>query len=84
MRHECETPCLFNLTARARFSSPNEICVDSTEEGIRAGDALARGDLGSRPTEEFDEDSVFDENEEILAWERLDFDNEERTEFDVD
>jgi hypothetical protein len=56
--------------------------VDPTEEGIRAGDAL--GDLGSRPTEEFDEDFNFDKNEETLALERRDFDNEDGTEFDVD
>jgi hypothetical protein len=42
------------------------------------------GNLGSQPTEEFDKDSVFDKNKEILAWERRDFDNEDRTEFDVD
>jgi hypothetical protein len=52
------------------------------EDGIRAVDTL--GDLGSQPTEEVNEDSVFDENEEILAWKRLDFDEEDGMEFDAD
>jgi hypothetical protein len=71
----------YAISQRALFS-PTEICVDPTEEGIRAGDTL--GDLGSQPTEEVDEDSVFDENEEILAWERLDFDDQDGIEFDVE
>ncbi len=71
----------YAISQRALFS-PTEICVDPTEEGIRAGDNL--GDLGSQPTEEVDEDSVFDENEEILAWERLDFDDQDGIEFDVE
>ena len=66
----------------ARFSCRTEICVDPTEEGILANDTM--DDAGSRPTEEYEEDSDFDENEEILALERRDFDDDEGIEVDVD
>ena len=64
-----------------RFSSGTELCVDSTEKGIREASTL--DGIGSEPTEELDEDSIFDENEEILALERRDFDDIEGIEFDV-
>jgi hypothetical protein len=54
--------------------------VDPAEEGILAGDTL--DDIGSQPTEELDEGSIFDENLEILELERRDFDDVDGTESD--
>ena len=56
--------------------------VDLTEEGILAGDTL--DGVGSDPTEELDEDSIFDENEEILVLERREFDDEDGIEDDLE
>ena len=66
----------------ARFSPPIVFPVDLTEEGILAGDTL--DGVGSDPTEKLDEDSIFDENEEILALERRDFDDEDGIEVDLE
>jgi hypothetical protein len=66
----------------AHFASRTEVCADPTEEGIPACGTL--DDVGSRPTEEFDEDSDFDENEEILTLERRDFDDDEGIDADLD
>jgi hypothetical protein len=66
----------------ARFASRTEVCADPTEKGIPACGALE--DVGSGPTEEFDKDSDFDQNEEILASERRDFDDDEGTDADPD
>jgi hypothetical protein len=63
----------------ARFASRTEVCTDPTEEGIRACGAL--DDVGSGPTEEFDQDSAFNKNEESL---RRDFDDDEGTDADLD
>jgi hypothetical protein len=41
-------------------------------------------DMASRPTEEHDEDSYYDEIGELLALERRDFDDEEGIESDSD
>jgi hypothetical protein len=43
--------------------------VDPAEEGILPGDTL--DDIGSQPTEELNEGSIFDENLEILALEKV-------------
>jgi hypothetical protein len=52
----------------------------ATEEGILLGNTL--DDIGSQPTEELDEGSIFDENLEILALERGDFDDVDGMESD--
>ena len=65
-----------------RFSSRIESRVDPTEEGIHYVDCV--DGIGSRPTEELDEDSDFDENEEILDLERRGFDDVEGIEFDLE
>jgi hypothetical protein len=44
----------------ARFSIPTEIGVDPAEEGILPGNTL--DDIGSQPTEELDEGSIFNKN----------------------
>ena len=64
------------------FSSRTEICVDRTEKGIR--EVVTLDGIGSEPTEEAEEDSIFDENLESLALERRDFDDIEGIEFDLD
>jgi hypothetical protein len=64
----------------ARFSFCTEIGADPTEEGILPGDTL--DDIGSQPTEELDEGSIFDGNLEILALERRAFDDVDGTESD--
>ena len=51
-------------------------------EGILAGDTL--DGVGPDPTEELDEDSIFDENEEILVLERREFDDEDGIEDDLE
>jgi hypothetical protein len=66
----------------ARFSFRAEIGVDPTEEGILPGNTL--DDIGSQPTEELDEGSMFDENLEILGLERRDFDDVDGIESDED
>jgi hypothetical protein len=66
----------------ARCFSGTDNCVDPTENGIRAGTTL--DGIGSEPTEDDGEDSDFDENREILALERRDFDDIEGIEFDSD
>ena len=66
----------------APFSAPVVSPVDPTDEGILAGDTL--DGVGSDPTEELDEDSIFDENEEILVLERRDFEDEDGIEDDLE
>ena len=57
----------------APFSAPIVFPVDPTEEGILADDAV--DGFGVEPTETLDGNSLFDENEEIMALERRDFDD---------
>jgi len=66
----------------ARFAAPIEFPVEPTEEGILAGDSI--DGIGVEPAETLIGDSVFDENEEILALERRDFDDIEGIEFDLE
>jgi hypothetical protein len=54
--------------------------LDPTEEGILPGNTL--DDIGSQPTEELGEGSIFDENLEILELERRDFDDADGMESD--
>jgi hypothetical protein len=49
------------------------MCVDPTEEGIGTGNTL--DDIGCEPHGEEEEDSVFDENLEIMDLEMRDFDD---------
>jgi hypothetical protein len=58
-----------------RYPPPIEERVDHTEGGIRVGNTLDYTGLG--PTESVDEDSNFDENQEIIDLEMRDFDNED-------
>jgi hypothetical protein len=55
--------------------SGNEICVDPTDAGIGTGRSLVYDE--AEPTEDIEGDSKTDENLEILALERRDFDDEE-------
>jgi hypothetical protein len=57
------------------MSSGNELCVDPTDEGIGTGQSLEYNE--AEPTEDIDEHSKTDENLEILASERRDFDDED-------
>ena len=58
------------------------MCVDPTEEGIGTGNTL--DDIGYKPHGEEDEDSVFDENLEILDLESRDFDDVDGIDSDVE
>ena len=64
------------------FSPRIETLVDPTQKGIRHCDTVDV--IESDPTEELEEDSILDENEEILALERRDFDDIDRIEFDLE
>ena len=68
----------------APFSAPIvfPVPVDPTEEGILADDAV--DGFGVEPTETLDRNSLFDENEEIMALERRDFDDIDGIEFDLE
>ena len=66
----------------APFSARIIFPVDPTEEGILADDAV--DGFGVEPTETLDGNSLFDENEEIMALERRDFDDIDRIEFDLE
>jgi len=66
----------------ARFAAPIVFPVDPTEKGILAGDAV--DGIRVEPAETLDGNSLFDENEEILALERRDFDDIDGIEFDLE
>ena len=66
----------------APFSAPLVFPVDPTAEGILADDAV--DGIGVEPAETLlDGNSLFDENEEIMASERRDFDDIHGIEFDL-
>jgi hypothetical protein len=54
--------------------SGNEICVDPTDKGIRTGGSLEYNE--AEQTEDIEGGSKTDENLEILALARRDFDDE--------
>jgi hypothetical protein len=84
-RHYCVTgksdaPSMQNLNLL--ISSRTELTVDSTPEGIGTGSTL--DDVDAEPTVEQDQGSEIDENVEIFAMERRDFDDVDGIDSDIE